>query len=591
MKKAIRARVIGIAENGTAGISAVVFAAGIIVLVALLVAAFLPAFAGGGASGLESATGSSFSLGSGTADAALGLISATRSSSEWRSVWRSLVFSVKQAFCSTLLALVIGLPAAFFVARRRFAGSRLLRAFSAVPLCIPPILVALGYVQAFGMNGIANRILMKITGSTEPPLSFLYSFTGVVIAHGFYDFPIIMRTVADSWASLNQDEYDAARVCGARPSRVFRTVTLPQLAPAIASGAAIVFLYCFFSFVIVLLFISTGGTSLEVEIYHAARNTLNFQHASRLALVETGAALIMLVLYIMPGRAGRRSVSVSRPLEKKKMRGILEYASLIILLASIIAFFVLPLGAIVARGSVSFGALFSRSGFFTALKNTLLTSVCTGLLSVLLATVFTVISHVADPNKKRLSLQILPLIPMAVSSVVLSYGLMRLFPGSSSPLQLIVAESLLYWPFAQQQINRAMDRIPQQVEQAALILSPRPFTHMFRVLLPLSRRGILSGFAFCMAMSVGDASIPLVLSLPRFDTLALYTYRLSGAYRFSEACACGFLLLITGIALFLLADSGFRPRNRGPLKAKSACAARPAVKANNHGENNGVHHD
>lgn len=528
MKKAIRARVIGIAENGTAGISAVVFAACIIMLAVLLVSAFLPAFAGGAAVSADC----------------------------WHGVWRALAFSVKQAFCSTLLALVIGLPAAFFVARRHFAGSRLLRAFSAVPLCIPPILVALGYVQAFGMNGIANRIQMKITGSTEPPLSFLYSFTGVVIAHGFYDFPIIMRTVADSWSALNQDEYDAARVCGASPFRVFRTVTLPQLAPAIASGAAIVFLYCFFSFVIVLLFISTGGTSLEVEIYHAARNTLNFQQASRLALVETGAALIMLVLYILPGKKGRRSVSVSRPLEKKKLHGLFECMMLVLLLLAIILFFVMPLGAIVARGAVSFGALFARSSFFTALKNTLITAVCTGLLSVLLATVFTVISHVADPKKKRLSLQILPLIPMAVSSVVLSYGLMRLFPGSSSPLQLIVAESLLYWPFAQQQINRAMDRIPQQVEQAALILSPRPFTHMFRVLLPLSRRGILSGFAFCMAMSVGDASIPLVLSLPRFDTLALYTYRLSGAYRFSEACACGFLLLITGIVLFLASDFG-----------------------------------
>lgn len=589
------------AENGTALISAAVFAAAIIALVALLVAAFLPAFTRGGAPGLESVTSSSSAASSGSADASAGLISAissssslsTRTANSWRNVWRALVFSVKQAFCSTLLALVIGLPSAFFVARRHFAGSRLLRAFSAVPLCIPPILVALGYVQAFGMNGIANRFLMQMTGSEEAPLGFLYSFTGVVIAHGFYNFPIIMRTVADSWASLNQDEYDAARVCGARPFRVFRTVTLPQLAPAIATGASIVFLYCFFSFVIVLLFISTGGTSLEVEIYHAARNTLNFTQASRLALVETGAALIMLVLYILPGRKGRRSVSVSRPLEKKKMHGLFEYAGLILLLLSIIAFFVLPLGAIVVRGSVSFGALFSRSGFFTALKNTLLTSVCTGLLSVLLATVFTVISHVADPLKKRLSLQILPLIPMAVSSVVLSYGLMRLFPGSSSPLQLIVAESLLYWPFAQQQINRAMDRIPKTVEQAALILSPRKFTHVFRVLLPLSRRGILSGFAFCMAMSVGDASIPLVLSLPRFDTLALYTYRLSGAYRFSEACASGFLLLITGIALFLLADSGFRPRKRGPLKAKSACIATGAAKATNHlnGENNGVHHD
>ena len=76
----------------------------------------------------------------------------------------------------------------------------------------------------------------------------------------------------------------------------------------------------------------------------------------------------------------------------------------------------------------------------------------------------------------------------------------------------------------------------------------------FRILFPLCKRGLLSGFAFTAAISIGDATLPLTLSLNRFETLSLYTYRLAGAYRFPEACAAGSVLIISGIILFVLAD-------------------------------------
>ncbi|MBP5696324.1 MAG: iron ABC transporter permease, partial [Treponema sp.] len=46
------------------------------------------------------------------------------------------------------------------------------------------------------------------------------------------------------------------------------------------------------------------------------------------------------------------------------------------------------------------------------------------------------------------------------------------------------------------------------------------------------------------AVSLGDATLPLVLAIPNFSTLALYTYRLAGAFRFNQACACAVLMII-----------------------------------------------
>lgn len=85
-----------------------------------------------------------------------------------------------------------------------------------------------------------------------------------------------------------------------------------------------------------------------------------------------------------------------------------------------------------------------------------------------------------------------------------------------------------------------------------MLLSPRASDVSFRVLVPLARRGILSGAGFAFAISAGDASLPLILSLPEFENLALLLFRLSGSYRFTEASACAVLLaLITGVVFFL----------------------------------------
>ncbi|MBQ9539387.1 MAG: iron ABC transporter permease, partial [Treponema sp.] len=73
-------------------------------------------------------------------------------------------YTFAEAGASTLLAIAIGIPAAFLIARRSFPGRRLLASFAAIPLCVPPLIVALGYISSFGMSGHLNRIIALRTG-------------------------------------------------------------------------------------------------------------------------------------------------------------------------------------------------------------------------------------------------------------------------------------------------------------------------------------------------------------------------------------------------------------------------------------------
>lgn len=481
------------------------------------------------------------------------------SSSFWGragTIWRILVFTVKQAFFSTLTALAIGLPAAYFTACRRFPGRRFLEALSSVSLCVPPLLIALGYVIFFGMNGIFNRTFMTVFSLKEPPFTLLYSFYGIVLVHGFYNFPIIMRTVGDAWKNLPEDEYNAALLSGAGRFRIFRTVTLYQLLPSMAAGSVIVFLYCFFSFIIVLLFGQAGCTTLEVEVYQTARNTLDFAYAGQLALTETLVASGFVVVYMLLGKKGSRTRTSLRTMQPSSVKGGAEHAGLFLVLGLILLFLIFPLGAIAFSGWGEFTKLFRQGAFRTSLQNTVVTAFSSSSICVVTAFVFACFARKADPEGKRTLFRVIPILPMAVSSVVIGFGIgniLQFFRLPRNAFLLVVCQGSVTWPFAYQQIRGAMDRIPQSVTDSARLLSRSPLDVVFRILIPQTRRGLFSAFAFCAAISAGDASLPLVLGISRFETLALYTYRLAGAYRFKTACAAGTVLIAASMLLTAIA--------------------------------------
>ena len=125
-----------------------------------------------------------------------------------------------------------------------------------------------------------------------------------------------------------------------------------------------------------------------------------------------------------------------------------------------------------------------------------------------------------------------------------------------NPALLVLAQTALYWPFAFRQIQACLSKLPDCVTDAAAVLSPSRTDALFRVVLPFCRKGILSGMGFCFAMSCADATLPLVLSIYKFDTLSLFTYRLAGSYRFSHASAAGTVLGLVCMLAFLLSNRG-----------------------------------
>ena len=124
---------------------------------------------------------------------------------------RLLAFTTGQAFLSTLLTLLAGMPAAYVFARYDFRGKSLLRALATIPFVLPTIVVAAAFVALLGPRGHLNTWLMGVMGLSAPPLRLLHTLALVLIAHVFFNAAIIVRLVGGFWANLDPRVEEAAR--------------------------------------------------------------------------------------------------------------------------------------------------------------------------------------------------------------------------------------------------------------------------------------------------------------------------------------------------------------------------------------------
>ncbi len=229
---------------------------------------------------------------------------------------KTLWFTLWQAALSTLLTLVVALPAAYVFARYRFPGKSLLRAVTTVPFVLPTVVVAIAFTALLGPRGAINQALMTLFQLDTPPLEMQHTVSMILLAHVFYNYTIVLRLVGGFWANLNPQLVEAGQMLGAGPWRTFRQITLPLLTPAITSAALLIFIFSFTSFGVVLILGGPRFATLEVEIYRQAVNLFNLPVAAALSLVQITFIFVLMIVY------SRLQIRTSRPLSLKSQHSI-----------------------------------------------------------------------------------------------------------------------------------------------------------------------------------------------------------------------------------------------------------------------------
>jgi molybdate transport system permease protein len=183
-----------------------------------------------------------------------------------------------------LIAVVLGVPLAWLLARPGLRAPALLRALITVPLVLPPVVGGVALFTVLGRSGILGRPLYSATG-------FAFPFTpyAVVLAQVFVALPYLVLSVEGALRASDRRFEDAAATLGARPLTVFRRVTLPLVAPGIAAGAVLAWARALGEFGATITFAgSFPGTTrtMPLEVYLALET-------------DPGAALLLSVLLLV----------------------------------------------------------------------------------------------------------------------------------------------------------------------------------------------------------------------------------------------------------------------------------------------------
>jgi molybdate transport system permease protein len=145
----------------------------------------------------------------------------------------ALLVSLKTSAIAHAAVLVIGTPAAYLLARRRFPGRGLVLTLVELPLVLPPAVAGIALLAAFGQQGLLGNEL------NAADVRIPFTQAAVVLAVAFVESPFYLRGAIASFEGVDSGLLDAARTLGAGPAKVFARVALPLAAGGLGAASAL----------------------------------------------------------------------------------------------------------------------------------------------------------------------------------------------------------------------------------------------------------------------------------------------------------------------------------------------------------------
>ena len=480
---------------------------------------------------------------------------------------RVISFTFLQALASSAITIAAGLPGAYIFSTYEFRGKRQLMALSSVPFVLPSVLVVLGFVIFFGNTGTLNTILGSIPGIGDTPLRVLYSWKAIVLAHAFYNIPLVYRIVSSVWGGIDERMLEASYNMGASRLRAFLDIELPHLRHAILSAALLTFIYSFTSFAVVLALGGPQYATVEVTIYTLAQYGGKLGTASMLALVQLAALGVVVWAYArippFPGGAGRKKMRELRLSSGKAKALIAAYA------AAVAAFLYGPLAGICYE-SVRSGTGFTLDWFRaiatgtagyigTSPRGAVLLSLAIGACATALAVSAAVVAAYSLRAHRSGGgvLNVATMLPLCISTLTMALGYVIL--GNRTGLDIrfagiVIIHAMIGFPFAVRSVHAGVEKIDRTLVEAAMNLGASRLRAFATVDLPLIKSSIVSASVFAFAISLGELAATYMIGGGAYATIPVYIYRYIGGYRIGPAAAMGVVLMAVSAASFFIID-------------------------------------
>jgi iron(III) transport system permease protein len=451
----------------------------------------------------------------------------------------------------------VGLPIAWLTTRTDLPGRRVWRVLTIVPLAIPSYVMGFAFVAAFGPRGALQSLLEPLGVERLPEIYGLVGAASVLI---LATYPYVVLSVRGAMLREDRAVEEAARTLGDTRMTVFRRVTLPLLAPAIAAGTLLAVLYALSDFGAVSLL---QFDSFSRAIYLQYRATFDRSLAAILALGLVGLTLLVTWGELRLRRRARAFAGrpARRPVEPVAL-GRWRWPSLAFVAAVVVLALVVPAGTIafwliraVGQGEtfrVGLDPIVGSLG--TGLAAAALAGALALPVGLLIARFPSRLSHLVE--RTSYTAFALPGIVIALALVFLATSAVPLL--YQTLVLLVAAYAIRFLVEAVGPVRATLARMGPRVEEAGRTLGDGPVRAFVRLTLPLVRPALLSGAALVFLSVVKELPMALILGPIGFDTLAteIWSTTSEGLYARAAGPAAVLLVLSAGTVALLLRDDG-----------------------------------
>ena len=220
----------------------------------------------------------------------------------------ALLNTMQIAIFATLGCLLLGSVLALILVFIPFPGSQLISRVIDTFIALTTFLITLAFTFIYGSAGLLNGALMSLLSFELPPIDFLYSIQGVILAEITVFTPLVMRPLMAGLRQIDKSQLEAASILGAHPLRVIGQVIFPAALPALMAGGSLCLLLTTNEFGIVLFIGAKGVNTLPMMVYSKAILESDYSQACMIALINILLSLGLFIIYrLAAARTGVRS--------------------------------------------------------------------------------------------------------------------------------------------------------------------------------------------------------------------------------------------------------------------------------------------
>jgi iron(III) transport system permease protein len=487
------------------------------------------------------------------------------------SVGNSFAFAIGSA----VLALSVGGLIAWLVERTNVPLKPLAYFTTILSLGTPYVLYTSAWLLLLQRSGPINTYYKQWTGDTEVLIN-VYGLSGMILIEGLLWSPLVFLLLGATLRNFNPELEEAAKMSGAGTWAIIRRITLRLSLPSILALAMLVFIRALESFEVPALVGLPGRVHvLTTDIYDLMHRTMPPDLGSASSLSVLLLVLVSILLYYY-GKLTRNAEKFATITGKSFRPNLFDLGPWRTLAACIVAFYffliiILPMlvlvwasllpfyqtfrvAALPLVSLVNYKRVLSATRYISLLGNTFIIAIVTATAVMLIASLTAWLTVRKAPMAKWLDQ--MATMPLVFPGIVLGVGVMQFFlnlpVGIYGTIWIIAwAFTINYMPYGVRYSFAGMLQVHRELEEAAAVSGAEPVTGFRRIVLPLLAPSLIAGWLFIFLLSTRVLSLPVLLSGPSSQTMAVAMFDLWGNGQGPELAALGLLwsLFMTLIAL------------------------------------------